>query len=171
MTKEDIVNETVEFYLEDTNRLARSPQGTCYYSYPGIGGKKHCAIGRAMSDEGLSLYGLFSGNAIEVVLDRIAARGERSKAVDTIVDMGIATPEDIEAEPLGDWLCTSDGLDVLDACGETYGLDPLLKEEYKGHPVAFWVDLQDLHDSVIGKVDEETVWERAENILIVHGRD
>lgn len=59
MTKTEIINETANFYSEDTNRRSISPvTRNCYYYLKDKKGKvKKCAIGRCMSREGIKKFG------------------------------------------------------------------------------------------------------------------
>lgn len=61
--------------------------------------------------------------------------------------------------------------DVEDLLVE-YGLDsldPLLKEEYRGHSLSFWLDLQDLHDNDRYWKRKDVLKETATHISWIHG--
>lgn len=48
LTKLEILNETISFYSEDTNRRAIDINGTCMYNTID---NKHCAVGRCLTED------------------------------------------------------------------------------------------------------------------------
>lgn len=101
LTKQQILEETYNYYTEDVKRRATGPRG-CLYTYIFEDGTKtHCAVGRCFKPE-------FQ---------------EKDLENEFFID-----PDDTSCMSLKD-------------------LESLLQDQYKGHELKFWRDLQYFHDT------------------------
>ena len=137
MTKLEIINETVEFYSQDTKRRAvtKSTAGnTC--EYLNKDGCK-CAVGRCFDENHIlhSFVSSFSGNVHALAREII----KKIKGIDL---------EHI----------------MLDSSIPCLELDDIFFEKYRGHNLMFWGNLQTLHDES-DYWDKNTLSQRGEKYL------
>jgi hypothetical protein len=135
----EIVEETRQYYTEDPSRRGIGNGGDferCLYIAPETGNK--CAVGRCMRPE---------------VLERIA---------------GASKLDDLVSRKEHADYCGADASCIAKryvnhteyAQQDYVPLDTVLREEYRGHPMDFWLALQMWHDSAMvwgpGGLNEET---------------
>jgi len=119
MTKLEIIEETVDFYSQDTNRRASKSNGLSGFicSYENEFGNK-CALGRCFDTENsnYSIIRYYEGNISSLIEFLITKEGE---VIEKIKDENIIYQE----------------------------LENVLLPLYRGHELIFWKDLQNLHDT------------------------
>lgn len=106
MTKEEILDETIAFYSEDTKRRALKPDGKCAYNTED---GRHCAVGRCLKPSLLEQGTKLDGNG-----DGVYRLVQKQNNI-----------------PIGELIT---------------GMDNLLDDRYHGHSIAFWRELQEIHD-------------------------
>jgi len=117
MTKEEIINETVEYYKDASKRGYNAANKKCEYLTES---GNMCAVGRC----------LIPGSLMESFSDRenLSFTGETR-------DARASRARDAQS-------MRNCGLSVLDVAN----LEEILKPEYRGHSRHFWMQLQSLHD-------------------------
>lgn len=117
MTKEEIIRETVEYYKDASKRGYDEVEEACMYLTEG---GNMCAVGRC----------LIPGSLMEVKRPFIPLK---------VVEMAgcLAAWHPAISEMAG---CQASVLNIEN-------LEEILKPEYRGHSIKFWIRLQNLHDS------------------------